>query len=107
MELSLKSYNNLKDYIDKSFKNKNYELELRFNNYKLNYADFQKIFQKFTFSKSNNGLGYKYEMINELDIVLNTNNKNNYKSASRMIINGSELSISPLSLSLSSLSNSQ
>ena len=75
MELSLKSYNNLKDYIDKSFKNKNYELELRFNNYKLNYADFQKIFQKFTFSKSNNGLGYKYEMINELDIVLNTNKR--------------------------------
>lgn len=90
MELSLKSYNNLKDYIDKSFKNKTYELELRFNNYKLNYADFQKIFQKLTFSKSNNGLGYKYEMINDLDIVLNTNNKNNFKSASRMIIKGSD-----------------
>ena len=90
MELSQKSYNILKDYIDKSLKNKNYELELRFNKYKLNYSDFQKIFQKFTFSKSNNGLGYKYEMINELDIVLNTNNKNNFKSASRMIINGSD-----------------
>ena len=90
MELSLKSYNNIKDYIDRSFKNKNYELELRFNKFKLNYVDFQKIFQKLTFSKSNNGLGYKYEMINDLDIVFNSNNKNNFKSASRLIINGAD-----------------
>ena len=90
MDLSIKSYNNLKDYINKSFKNKNYELELRFNNYKLNYNDFQKIFQKLTFSKSNNGLGYKYEMINDLDIILSSNDKNNFKTASRMIINGSD-----------------
>ena len=71
MELSSESYNTLKDYVNKSLKNKNYELELRFGKNKIDYFFFQKIFQKFTFSKSNNGFNYKYDMINELDIILN------------------------------------
>ena len=86
MELSEKVYDKLFFLFDKTKKNINYELELRFFSQKMNYEIYKNIFQKLTFSKLNNGKGLKYEMINELDIYSNSNNY----SKSRMTISGSD-----------------
>ena len=86
MELSEKVYNKLFSLFEKTKKNINYELELRFFSKKINYQIYKNIFQKLTFSKLNNGKGLKYEMLNELDIFLNSNNG----SKSRMTISGQD-----------------
>ena len=86
MELSEKVYNKLFSLFEKTKKNINYELELRFFSKKINYQIYKNIFQKLTFSKLNNGKGLKYEMLNELDIFLNSNSG----SKSRMTISGQD-----------------
>lgn len=78
MELSVKSYDTIKDFIDKSNKDKNLEFELRFVKQNINQKMFESIFNKLTFSKLNNGLGFKYEMKKHLDVFLK--NENNKKS---------------------------
>ena len=91
MELNNKIYTKILNLIDSAKKNKNYEFELRFWNKKMNIINeelYNKIFQKLTFSKDNNGLGYKYEMKNILDVILDKSSiQNNYESI-RMSING-------------------
>ena len=85
MELSEKVYKKIFSLFEKTKKNKNYELEVRFSSKKINYDIYKNIFQKMTFSKLNNGKNLKYEMINDLDIILTSNNIN-----SRMTISGSD-----------------
>jgi len=73
MELSSEIFNKLIHLIDDAKKNKNYEFEVRFwnkNNNLINEENYKKIFQKFSFSKNNNGLGFDYEMKNILDVLL-------------------------------------
>ena len=78
MELSKKSYTNIKNFINKSNLDKDLEFELRFIKQNINQKVFENIFNKLTFSKLNNGLGFKYEMIKHLDVFLKT--ENNKKS---------------------------
>ena len=89
MELNIEIFDKLISFIDDSKKNENYELEARFWNKNkkelINEDNFNKIFQKLTFLKENNGLGYKYEMKNILDIILEKNNENT--GSIRMSIN--------------------
>ena len=85
MDLSEKVYHKLKLLFEKSKKKKTYELEIRFSSNKINYQIYKNIFQKLTFSKLNNGKGLKYDMINDLDIFINSNN-----TKSRMTISGSD-----------------
>ena len=61
MELNIEVFNKLNFLIDESKKNKNYELEARFSNKKkilITDEIFNRIFQKLTFSKDNNGYGF-------------------------------------------------
>ena len=79
MELNIAVYNKLIDFVDNTKKNKNYEFEARFWN--VTEQGYNKLFQKFTFSKENNGLACKYEMQNILDVILDKNSvKNNFDS---------------------------
>ena len=73
MELSNKSYEKIKSFIDKSNIDKDLEFELRFIKKDIKQKLFENIFNKLTFSKLNNGLGFKYEMVKHLDIFLNNN----------------------------------
>ena len=68
MEINIEIFNKLVSFIDNAIKNETYELEARF--FKINEDTFTKIFQKLTFSKDNNGFGYKYTMKNILDVIL-------------------------------------
>ncbi len=73
MQLNNNMFQKLVTLIDSSKKNKTYEFESRFwnkNNSLISEDNYTKIFQKLTFSKQNNGLGYKYEMKNILDVIL-------------------------------------
>ena len=63
MELSEVTYDNILNFVNKSNKDKDLEFELRFTNQEINQKTFESIFNKLTFSNSNNGLGFKYEMI--------------------------------------------
>jgi hypothetical protein len=91
MELDSIIFNKLISFIDDSKKNSNYELEARFwnkNKIIVNEENYKKVFQKLTFSKENNGYGFKYEMQNILDILLDKNSTNsNENSTLRMSIN--------------------
>jgi len=90
MELNIEVFNKLCSFIDDAKKNINYEFEVRFwnkNNIKINSEKYNKIFHKFTFSKDNNGLGYKYEMKNILDIILDKDLSYNSDNI-RISING-------------------
>jgi len=78
MELTTKSYKKINDFINKSNNDNNLEFELRFTKKNISNKLFENIFNKLTFSKLNNGLGFKYEMIKHLDIFLR--NDNNIKS---------------------------
>ena len=78
MELTTKSYKKINDFINKSNNDNNLEFELRFTKKNIGNKLFENIFNKLTFSKLNNGLGFKYEMIKHLDIFLR--NDNNIKS---------------------------
>ena len=82
MELSNSTYDKIKNFISKSNKDKNLKFELKFINENISSKDFENIFNKLTFSRSNNGLGLEYEMIQNLDVFL----KNNNKTKSRMTL---------------------
>ena len=90
MEFNIEVFKKIVSLIDDAKKNKNYELEARFmnkNNILIHNENFNTIFQKLTFSKENNGFGYKYEMMNILDIILS---KSNNMDNIRMSINGTD-----------------
>lgn len=93
MEINNEIYSKLIKLIDDAKNNKNYEFEARFwkkNVNFLNENNYNKIFKKLTFLKENNGFGFKYEMKNILDIILDKNSiKNNFESI-RMSINGTD-----------------
>ena len=74
MELITSSYEKILNFISKSKKDKLLELEIRFIEQEINQKTFEDIFNKLTFSKINNGLGFKYEMVQHLDVFLKTNN---------------------------------
>jgi len=74
MELVNKSYETLVNFINKSSKDKNLEFELRFIEQEIDQKIFEDVFNKLTFSKSNNGFGFKYEMVQHLDVFLKSNN---------------------------------
>ena len=93
MELNKTTYNNLVSLIDNAKKNKNYEFEARLWNKHMsliNEDNYTKLFQKLTFSKTYNGLGYKYEMKNILDVFLDKKigTKDYDNESVRMSING-------------------
>ena len=95
MELSKSTYNNLVSLIDNAIKNKSYELEARLWNKNMsiiNEDNYTKVFQKLTFSKTYNGLGYKYDMKNILDVFLDKKigNKSYDNESIRMSINGED-----------------
>ena len=92
MELDIAVFNKLISLIDDAKKNNNYELEARFwnkNKIIINEENYKKVFQKLTFSKENNGYGFKYDMHNILDVILekNLDNSENENSNLRMSIN--------------------
>lgn len=73
MEFNKKTYTKLISFVDDAKKHDQYELEARFWNKGQNVIDeenYTKVFQKLTYSKDNNGFGYKYEMKNILDVIL-------------------------------------
>jgi len=74
MELITSSYEKILNFISKSKKDKLLELEIRFIEQEINQKTFEDVFNKLTFSKINNGLGFKYEMVQHLDVFLKTNN---------------------------------
>ncbi len=91
MELNKEIYNNLLSLIDSAKENKDYEFEVRFNRKEtINEDSYNKIFQKLTFSKNNNGFGYSYVMKNILDVILDKNNKNGETDSIRMSIEGTD-----------------
>ena len=72
MELNIELFTKLNSLIDEAKKNKNYELEARFWNKQriiINEENYNRVFQKLTFSKDNNGLNYSYTMKNILDVI--------------------------------------
>jgi SAM-dependent methyltransferase len=91
MEITSNIFNKLINLIDEAKKNKNYEFEVRFwnkNNNLINEENYKKIFQKFTFSKNNNGLDFDYTMKNILDILIDKNISDEDSGVIRMSING-------------------
>jgi SAM-dependent methyltransferase len=76
MELNIEIFTKLVSLINSAKNNKDYEFETRFWNKQkkdlINEENYNKVFQKLTFSKENNGLGYSYDMKNILDIILAT-----------------------------------
>ena len=90
MELNKNTYNNLISLIDNAKQNKNYELEARIwnkNSQLINEDTYTKLFQKLTFSKTYNGLGYSYVMKNILDIFLDKSIDKTDNESVRMSIN--------------------
>jgi hypothetical protein len=88
MELNKNTYTKLISFINNARNNETYELEARFWNKDLiNEETYNNIFQKLTFSKNNNGFGYKYEMKNILDIILDKRSVENDFESIRMSIN--------------------
>lgn len=92
MELNKNTFNKLVSFIDSARTNKDYELEVRFWNKNkdinlINEDNYGKVFQKLTFSKENNGFGYKYEMKNILDVILDTRSIESDTDNIRMSIN--------------------
>ena len=89
MELNNEIYSKLINLINYSKENKNYEFEARFWNKQkelINEDNFNKVFQKLIFSKENNGLGYKYEMKNILDVILEKGSINSNFESIRMTL---------------------
>ncbi len=74
MELTTTSYDKIKNFIKKSNNDSKLEFELRFIEKEINQNIFENIFNKLTFSKLNNGMNFKYEMIQHLDVFLKNNN---------------------------------
>lgn len=72
MQLNKVFFEKLVRFVDDSTKNKTYELEARFFK-KIDEETYNRIFQKFTFSKDNNGFNFPYTMRNMLDVSLDKN----------------------------------
>ena len=73
MEIFSDTYNKLLDFIAQSKINKSYEFEARFMAQKKNIItedNYIKVFEKFTFSRENNGLAFNYSLKNMLDIMI-------------------------------------
>ncbi len=84
MEIDKSYFKKVVSYIEKANKNPNIELEIRFwdKNYEkieIDEHNFKNIFQYYTFSNENDGLGCKYNTSSSLDISL-TFEGNNYNS---------------------------
>ena len=93
MELNIEIFEKLLSIIDDAKKNKDYEFEARFwskNKILINEDTYNKVFQKLTFDKEFNGLGYKYEMKNILDVILDKNSVKNDVESIRMSIEGTD-----------------
>ena len=91
MEFSIETFNKLISLIDISKKNNDYELEARFRKkIVINEESYNKVFQKLTFSKENNGLGYSYEMKNILDIFIDNKNFDTEHENIRISINSED-----------------
>ena len=91
MELNKKVFSQLISLVDSAKKNKEYELEARIRNTNIMLIDeesYKRVFNKLTFSKENNGFGYKYEMKNILDVILDKSAIENDNETIRMSING-------------------
>lgn len=91
MEFNKKIYTKLISFVDSAKQHDQYEFEARFWNKGQNIIDeesYTKVFQKLTYSKDNNGFGYKYDMKNILDVILDkrTLNESDLESI-RMSIN--------------------
>ncbi len=75
MEIGKSYYRKVSSFVESANKNPNIELEVRFwnPNYEkaeINEDKFKKIFEYYTFSKENDGLGSSYKMVSSLDICL-------------------------------------
>lgn len=91
MELNTEIYNKLLSLIESAKNNKDYEFEARFNRKTtIGEENYNKIFQKLTFSKNNNGFGYSYVMKNILDVILDKNNEVGETDSIRMSIEGTD-----------------
>ena len=93
MEIESNNYNKLLDFITECKKNKTYEFEARFMAHKKNIItedNYIKVFEKFTFSKENNGLAFKYSLKNMLDIMIIRNISDEDFDNTRMTINDSD-----------------
>jgi len=91
MEFNKEIINKLESLIESSKENKDYEFEVRFNKrHLINEERYTKVFQKLTFSNDNNGLGYKYDMKNILDVILDKNNVIQNTDSIRMSIEGTD-----------------
>ena len=92
MEINIEIFNKLVSLIEDSKKNKDYEFEARFmnKNKTIDEEKYNKIFQKFTFSKSNNGLGYKYKMKNILDVIIDKSSDYSDFNSLRLSINNND-----------------
>jgi hypothetical protein len=95
MELNIEIFSKLLSLIEEAKQNNTYELEARFWSKKgkilINEENYNKVFQKLTFSKEYNGYGYEYEMKNMLDVFISDKNsiENNYENI-RMTINNTD-----------------
>ena len=91
MEFNTEIYNKLLSLVESAKSNKDYEFEARFNRkITINEENYNKIFQKLTFSINNNGFGYTYVMKNILDIILDKNNQTGETDSIRMSIEGTD-----------------
>ena len=81
MELNNEIFSKLLSLIEEAKQNKDYELEARFWSKKgkilINEENYNKVFQKLTFSKEYNGYAYDYEMKNMLDVIIDKNYNDN------------------------------
>ncbi len=75
MELDKSTFDKLCSFIEQSKTDPNYELEVRFygKNFKkvtIDYDTYQRVFQRLTYSKENNGLGLQFKIEKILDIIV-------------------------------------
>ena len=93
MEIVSDTYNKLLEFISETKKHKSYEFEARFMSQKksiITEDNYIKVFEKFTFSKENNGLAFKYSLKNMLDIMCIRNISDEDFDNTRMTINESD-----------------
>jgi SAM-dependent methyltransferase len=91
MEFNTEIFNKLLSLIESAKENKDYEFEVLFNRKNIiSEENYNKIFQKLTFSTNNNGFGYSYVMRNILDVFLDKNNQTEETGNIRMSIEGTD-----------------
>ena len=93
MDIDKNTYNKLLEFIYECKKNKSYEFEARFMSQKksiITEDNYIKVFEKFTFSRENNGLAFKYSLKNMLDIMIIRNISDEDFDNTRMTINESD-----------------